>query len=228
MSRVSLETSDLVIVGAGGAGSEARWIAGIMRPAFACVGFLDDNSERWGATNDGLPILGGVARAAALVDPERTLVHVAVGRGAARARLVAILKTQGFAFATLIHPQSVIAESATIGTGTMIGPFAVLAPHVKVDEHVLVNSHVGVGHHATVGAYSTLCPGVRVSGHCVVGKGVFLGSNAVILPGMAIGDGATVAASSMVVRRVAPRHTVMGVPARIVSKPADSESTAQS
>jgi sugar O-acyltransferase (sialic acid O-acetyltransferase NeuD family) len=216
----------LAIAGAGGAGCEAAWIAGLCADGPTCVGFLEDNPERHGLQVAGLPVMGSIRGANQFLEPETTLVHVAVGKPSARARLTAILAAQGFRFATLVHPSAVVADSAIIGSGVMIGPLSVIAPHAVIANHVLVNSHVGVGHHAVVGEFATLCPGARVSGSCRLGAGVFLGSNAVILPKLEVGDGATVAAASMVVRRVAPRHTVIGVPARIVSKPAESESTA--
>jgi sugar O-acyltransferase (sialic acid O-acetyltransferase NeuD family) len=218
--------AEFVVVGAGGAGVEAAWIASQMSSGPRCLGFLDDNPQRWGHLFEGLPILGGSANARELIDPTRVAVHVAVGKAASRKRVAAMLGEQGFTFVSLVHPSAVVASSAVIGDGVLVGPQAVIAPLARVGDHALVNSHAGVGHHAVVGAFTTVCPGVRVSGSCRVGEGVFLGSNAVILPKMEVGDGATVAANSMVVRRVAPLHTVMGVPARIVSKPAASESTA--
>lgn len=218
----------LVIVGAGGAGSEAAWIAAQMGGALTCIGFLDDNPSRWQTQIDGLPVLGGTVRATSVLDPKTDVLHVAIGKPTVRRRIVTTLALDGFRFATLIHPTAVIADTATLGVGVMVGPLSVVAPYAAVGDHVAINSHVGVGHHSIVGAYATLSPGVRISGYSRIGQGVFLGSNAVILPKLEIGDGATIAANSMVVRRVAPLYTVMGVPARIVSKPASSESTARS
>lgn len=218
----------LVIVGAGGAGSEAAWIARGMRASgksiWEVVGFFDDNPELWGREVDGIPVLRGTRNARSAYEKELPMVHIAVGRVAARARIAEVLAGEGFQFATLTHSTAVIAESAVVADGCMIGPFSVVAPYARLGPHVLVNSHVGVGHHAYVGAFSTLCPGSRVSGACQLGEGVFVGSNAVILPRLRIGDRATVAASSMVVRSVASLHTVMGVPARIASRPKDAGS----
>ncbi len=49
-----------------------------------------------------------------------------------------------------------------------------------------------------------------------VGSGVWLGSRSTILPGVTIGDGAIVAAGSVVHQDVPPNTLVAGVPARVV------------
>lgn len=50
----------------------------------------------------------------------------------------------------------------------------------------------------------------------VIGNDVWLGANVVVLPGVEIGDGAVVAASSVVTQNVPPRTVVAGIPARVV------------
>ena len=50
----------------------------------------------------------------------------------------------------------------------------------------------------------------------VIGKDVWIGSGAILLPGVHVGDGAVVAAGSVVREDVPPRTIVAGVPARII------------
>jgi maltose O-acetyltransferase len=51
-----------------------------------------------------------------------------------------------------------------------------------------------------------------------IGNGVWLGSRSTILPGVTIGEGAIVAAGSVVNRDVPPNTLVAGVPARVVKE----------
>jgi virginiamycin A acetyltransferase len=55
-------------------------------------------------------------------------------------------------------------------------------------------------------------------GDTVVGNDVWIGQNAVILPGVRIGDGAIIGASSVVGSDVAPYTIVAGNPARAIRK----------
>ena len=49
-------------------------------------------------------------------------------------------------------------------------------------------------------------------------KDAYVGSNAVVMPGVTIGEGAVVGASSLVIKDVEPYHVVVGVPARVMGK----------
>lgn len=63
-------------------------------------------------------------------------------------------------------------------------------------------------------------------GDTVVGNDVWIGREAVIMPGIKIGDGAIVAAYSVVTRDVAPYTLVGGNPARLIRHRFDEELTA--
>ncbi len=49
-----------------------------------------------------------------------------------------------------------------------------------------------------------------------IGEGAWIGSNATILPGVAVGDGAVVAAASVVTKDVPAGTVVVGSPARVL------------
>ncbi len=67
------------------------------------------------------------------------------------------------------------------------------------------------------------CADLPLKGDTVIGNDVWLGQNAVILPGVHIGDGAIIGASSVVGRDVEPYTIVVGNPARPVRKRFDDE-----
>lgn len=60
-------------------------------------------------------------------------------------------------------------------------------------------------------------------GDTVIGNDVWIGQNAVILPGVHIGDGAIIGASSVVGRDVEPYSIVAGNPAKLIRKRFDDE-----
>jgi sugar O-acyltransferase (sialic acid O-acetyltransferase NeuD family) len=223
----------LVIFGAGGAGMEALWVARRMLSAgvaeFAGVGgFADDNPQLTGRVVDGVPVLGTAAQLVRESGGDGLLFHCAVGNNRQRQRLAEAIEAAGGRAVALVDPSAIMAETARVDPGTYVGPLSIIAPHARVGRHVLVNTHVGVGHHAVVGDYAQLCPGVRVSGGCRIDAGAFLGSNAVVHPGQTIGEGASIGANSFVIRSVKPRFSMLGVPARIVSRPAENGPDAQS
>ncbi|MCR5693349.1 MAG: CatB-related O-acetyltransferase [Clostridia bacterium] len=62
-------------------------------------------------------------------------------------------------------------------------------------------------------------------GDTVIGNDVWIGQNATILPGVHVGDGAIIGASSVVGSNVEPYTVVAGNPARLIRKRFDDELT---
>ena len=65
-----------------------------------------------------------------------------------------------------------------------------------------------------------------LKGDTIIGNDVWIGQNATILPGVHIGDGAIIGASSLVTRHVPPYTIAAGNPAREIRKRFDEELTA--
>jgi len=225
------EQRNLVIVGAGGFGSEVLWVARDMNESgrhsfqWNVLGFADDNPSRKGETYDGLPVLGTSEEVARDIAPGAWF-HGAIGTNRQRQKAAIFFESRGLQAATLIHSSVVIGPGASIGEGTYIGALSVIAPQAVIGRHVLINTQVGVGHHSVTGDFAQLCPGAKVNGGCILDRLAFVGSNAVIHPYKRVGESATIGSSSYVIRSVEPHVTVMGVPARIISKPATDGSTA--
>ncbi len=208
----------LFIIGAGGHGLEVLWVAARMSldPIFGSwnvLGFVDDHSSLRGRMIEGVPVLGSVTEFLAANQGKPWFFHCALGSNLQRQKLAEQFEAAGFQAATIMDPQTVISPRATLGAGCYVAPRCYIGPRATVGRHVLINVSASIGHHCTMGDYSQACPGVRVNGHCQVGRMAFLGSNAVIHPGKRVGENSTVAAGSFVVRDVSPNTLVVGVPA---------------
>jgi sugar O-acyltransferase (sialic acid O-acetyltransferase NeuD family) len=209
----------LIIVGAGGFGADAAWVAEAATerdPAngFEIVGLVDDDPTKRGADVYGYPCLGPLEEAAGRFTANELWYHCALGDNRARQAAVARCEALKLRAATLVHPSVLQAGRVAVGEGCYIGPLSVLHPYVTVGRHVVINARVGVGHHATVGDFAQLCPGVQISGACRIGEGAFFGSNATIVQQLSVGAWAVVGASSLVTSDVHGDVRVLGVPAR--------------
>ena len=71
-----------------------------------------------------------------------------------------------------------------------------------------------IGHDVKIDSYSTVMPGTGISGGCCIGKKVLIGGHSFIVPHKKVGDGATIAAGSVVFRNVMEGTTVLGNPAK--------------
>lgn len=112
-------------------------------------------------------------------------------------------------FSVDIHP------AARMGQGLLMDH----ATAVVIGETSVVGDNVSILHEVTLGGTG------KESGdrHPKVGSGVLIGAGAKILGNVRIGEGAKIAAGSVVLRDVPPHCTVAGVPACIVGRPAVKE-----
>lgn len=85
---------------------------------------------------------------------------------------------------------------------------------------VVIGDDCLIGHNTVIATLNhDLNPRRRADMHpapVVVGRNVWIGSNVTILPGVAIGDDAVVAAASVVTKDVPENAVVVGSPARVV------------
>jgi serine O-acetyltransferase len=105
-----------------------------------------------------------------------------------------------------IHPGATIGRRLFIdhGAGVLIGETA------EIGDDVLMYSGVVLGG-------TTLEKRKR---HPTIGNGVEIGTGAIALGPITVGDGVRVGAGSVVIRSVPPGVTIVGIPGRIVTKPA--------
>lgn len=128
-------------------------------------------------------------------------------------------------------------EDCQLGQGAELAPFGGsirVANHVWLGPYVVIYGHgsVEIGEwsmvamHATILSSNHSVPGMD---RCMrwekdvllptkIGRDVWIGANAVVLGGVTIGDGAVIAAGSVVARDVAPGFVVAGNPAVVVKK----------
>ena len=214
-----METRELLIFGAGGFGREVASWAGRAEwhgRGFAVAGFIDDNAP---ATElNGRPVL--TLEAAAARHPGASVIAT-VGDPRLRERLIGKALDAGLvATAPLVHPNvEYDHDYVEFAEGVVVCAGCILTVNISVQAHAQINLDCTVGHDAVIGAYSTLSPGVHISGNVTLERCAFMGTGAVTvngLPGrpLVIGEDAVVGAGAVVTKEVPGGATVTGVPAR--------------
>lgn len=129
------------------------------------------------------------------------------------------------------HPTLVIGGYSSVSTDLRAGAYSYIGP----------NCSIGPG--VSLGNYSMLGPGVKIIGNdhvfnlpgrpiifsgrppfrpTTIGKDVWIGADSLILAGCEIGDGAIVAAGSVVTSNIPPLTIYGGVPARFIKRRFDN------
>jgi len=212
--------TDLVIVGAGGQGLEAAWIAVEISAAiganFNLLGFLDDAPGAAGKKVGRWTVLGGVDEFIAQRREQAVSFHCAIGRNDARKAVALKMEAAGFTPMTLISPQATVSPDVIIGEGSFVASRAYIGPEAKVGRHVLVNVHASMGHHSVAADFVHMSPGARVSGGCNLEEGVFLGSNAVLAPRVKMEAWSSLGATAFASRDIQAGSLHVSTPSRRV------------
>lgn len=90
-----------------------------------------------------------------------------------------------------------------------------VVPDVMFPEKISVGSNSIIGYNTTILAHEYLIKEYRI-GEVKIGDEVLIGANSTILPGVTIGDGATVSAGTLVHKNVPPGAFVGGNPMKLI------------
>jgi UDP-N-acetylbacillosamine N-acetyltransferase len=211
-------SNKLVIWGASG---HARVVADIiqLRCEFEIVGFLDDlDPHAQGREFCGLPVLGGRERLPGLRAQGVSHAMLGFGNCAARLRLGALLRSEGFELATAVHPAATVARDVEVGGGSVVAAGAVINPAAVIGENVIVNTNAGVDHECVIASGAHICPGVRLAGKVSVGEAAWVGIGSTVIEGITIGAGALIGAGSLVLGDIPAGMVAYGVPAKITKR----------
>mgnify|MGYP001627055343 CR=1 FL=1 len=115
------------------------------------------------------------------------------------------------------------AIGVTVGEGVSWGLES--TPDVFWPERITVGDDAIIGYDATLLCHEFLQDEYRL-GDVVLEDRAMIGAGAVVLPGVTVGEGAQVAANSLVASDVPPNATVAGVPAEVVSTAEGTDNTA--
>jgi len=214
--------SQLVLIGAGGHGRgtleilKARRRAGYEVPEIA--GFVDDSADDGDRSIGGVPLLGKVEWLLRRVDDGYQAI-IALASSAAKKKIAQRLDQRGIAWQTAVHPSAIIGEGTSIGAGAIIGAGVVIAYDTVIGCHTTINLNATVGHDCRIGDYSTVAPGVNITGNVSLGECVEIQTNATLVPGLVIGREVGIGPGSVVLRDLAEGQQVFGNPARPVPTP---------
>ena len=215
----------VAVYGAGGFGREVAWLIQSCNEAnpgsYEVVCFIDDREGAHGEVINGIPVMD-LSTARARFPGVR--VVSGIGSPQVRQKVMERVAAAGVGFETIVHPRVERSQWVDIGEGTVVCAGSILTTNIVLGHHVQINLDCTIGHDVIMGDYTTLAPGVHVSGRVQFGRRVYVGTGAVIINGtedapLTIGDDAVIGAGACVIRPVPAGVTVVGVPAKPLNRP---------
>ena len=214
----------LVVVGAGGFGRETLDVVEAINraaaaPTYYVLGVVDDAPSDLALARlaaRGAAHLGSIA--AWLATRPSADYLIGIGDPATRRTLDEALSAAGLRAATAVHPNAVVGSLCSFGEGTVICAGVQVSTNVHLGRHVHVNPNATIGHDAVIEDFVSINPGATISGDCRLESETYVGSSAVILQGLRTGRSSIIGAAACVIRDVQPRLTLVGVPAKAMTR----------
>lgn len=204
---------DIVIIGAGGFGREVAWLIEDINKVehkWNLIGFVDDNKDIQDKEINGYKVVGNIEW---LRNQELHVVS-AIGEPIIKKKVLNKISDSKNHYPTLIHPSVICSERVSFGEGTIICAGNIITVNIDIGKHVIINLDCTIGHDTIVGDYSTILPGVNVSGFVKTGKCVNVGTGSAIIQGINIGENTIIGSGAVVTKDLPANCTAVGVPAK--------------
>lgn len=150
-------------------------------------------------------------------------INIAIANGKVREQLVERCVADGVQFFEVRATNVVQMDGVVLGEGAILCPFVTLTSNIQIGKHFHANLYSYVEHDCLIGDFVTFAPGVMCNGNVHIEDHAYIGAGAIIkqgVPGspLVIGKGAVIGMGAVVTRSVPPGVTVVGNPARTISK----------
>jgi len=119
------------------------------------------------------------------------------------------MRKQGYKFATVIHPCSVIAIDVNVGEGVQIMAGVIIQAGTNIKLDSIINTGSLIDHDCTIERNCHIAPGVVCSGGVVIRSNTHLGTGSVVTEYRTIGSNCTIAAGSVIYKNIPDSTTLI-------------------
>lgn len=207
-----MSKKNIYIVGSGPYGEVMLELAEIC--GYNVIGYYDEFDEKQGCTVMGVKVINKLSN---LKDEEINGKNfiVAMGSNENRFKFMERIKFAGGILPTLIHPSSIISESAIIGDGVYIQSNVTVWTKSKISDYCILSPNVVIAHHSSIGKACLISTQSSVGAYIEIGDMVFVGMGATIVTGLdRVGDNSTIGAGAVVLKNVEANVIYAGIPAK--------------
>lgn len=117
-------------------------------------------------------------------------------------------KQLGYHFMTVVSPQAIVSDYATLSEGVQVMPGTIVNVNAFIGEGTILNTGSIIEHDCVIGKHNHIAPGAVLSGSVVTGDYVHIATGAKVIQGIQIGERALVGAGATVTKNLESNKTL--------------------
>jgi sugar O-acyltransferase (sialic acid O-acetyltransferase NeuD family) len=207
-----------IIIGFGDYG--AVYLTYLQEVGVNVIGFVDDNHSLIGKEIEGVEVIGTIDDLKKLkIKYQIEAVYCPIGNNKLRVNILKNCQLMGLITPNFIHSSVFISPHVKIGNGVYILPSSNIMPFAVINNFVMISMGVNIAHHSELKEGVFLSTGVNFGASITAMANAYVGISATIMTGVkTLGENCLIGAGAVVIRDVPDFTTVVGNPAKIVSK----------
>ena len=148
-------------------------------------------------------------------------VIIGIGEPAVREEKFNLLKNDGIATPSLIHPDVHIPDTTKIGEGTVIQYGCFISSNITIGDNVFVQPQCNIGHDDELADGCIISGFGNLAGNVSIGKYTYIGLSVAVKERVNIGNYSIVGMGSIVYKDIPDEMIALGNPARPIARNTD-------
>ena len=148
-------------------------------------------------------------------------VIIGIGEPAVREEKFNLLKNDGIATPSLIHPDVHVPDTVKIGEGTVIQYGCFISSDISIGDNVFVQPQCNIGHDDELSDGCIISGFGNLGGYVSIGKYTYIGLSVAVKERVNIGNYSIVGMGSIVYKDIPDEMIALGNPARPIARNTD-------
>jgi len=180
------------------------------------VGFLDDDSTKWGTKVYGIEVLGGLDSASEFGDAFFVNGIGSPNNFWLKEKIINKTNLPIERFESIYHPSASVSQFATVGRGVVVLKNVSISSNLTIGNHVIILSNSVINHDDRIDDFVSIASSVSIAGNVHVENHCYLGGGSSIMGNITIKQKSFVGMGSVVIRDVETNTVVAGNPAKVI------------
>ena len=147
---------------------------------------------------------------------QTNLFFIAFGAMKYRKLVFEYLTNNGWKAVNIIHPNAIVSDTATLGSGILIEAGCLVTPSPTVGDNVVINTGSQVNHNNIIEDHVYIASGVILSGGVHIYENTLIDDGVIVTLGKSVGKNCIIGAGAVVTTDIPDNSIAYGAPCKVI------------